>query len=168
MFTIASGQRKLTPRPWEWFQQYKLNNVVPPSGPPVTWAQYGQGAAAPASGSSGTGTFYVDPIPDTSYTLTCDCVCYPVPLVDDSTPELIPYLWTDAVPFFAAYYALMSAQLTARQADAERMFGHYQTFLQRARTLSNPSVLRWQYQQASDPPQANKIGIRQAAAGGGG
>lgn len=168
LFGLGSGYRKLTPRPWEWFQQYKLNNVVPASSAPVTWAQYGQGAAAPASGSNASGTFYIDPLPDAVYTLTCDCVCYPTPLVDDSTVEPIPYLWTDAVPFFAAYYALLSAQLTARQADAERYFGQYQTFLQRARTLANPSVLRWQYQQASDPTQANKIGIRQAAQGGGG
>lgn len=169
LYTIASGQRKLTPRGWEWFQQYSLNNPVPTSGPPTSWSQYKQGSAPVAGGTIGQGSFYVDPIPDDTYQLDLDCVCYPIPLVDNTTVECIPYLWTDAVPFFAAYYAYLSSQTSARQADAERMFGHYQTFLQRARQASNPSVLRWQYAQSTDPTQLNKIGLgKQAGQQGGG
>jgi hypothetical protein len=163
-----SGTQWITPRPWEWFDLYNLNNPVPTQGPPQTWSQYGQGSAGTGTGSGATGSFYLDPPPDLTYTLNLDCVCYPLALVDDTTVEAIPYLWTDAVPFFAAYYAYLSAQTGARQADAERMFGHYQTFLQRARQVSNPSVNRYMYEQAGDPAQAAKMGIKSPAAAGAG
>jgi hypothetical protein len=69
------------------------------------------------------------------------------------------------VPFFAAYYAFLSSQTGARQADAERMFNHYKEFLQRARQAANPSVNRSQYEQAGDPAQASKMGIKPPQAG---
>jgi hypothetical protein len=162
-----AGQQWIPPRAWEWFDLYHLNNVVPTAGPPVVWSQFAQGSAGAGTGSGATGSFYVDPPPDFTYTLNCDCVCYPIALVDDTTVEAIPYLWTDCVPFFAAYYAYLSSQTGARQADAERMYNHYQTFLQRARQASNPSVNRTQYEQASDPAQAAKMGIKPPAQGGG-
>lgn len=165
----GTSYTKLTPRPWEWFQQYSLNTPVPTSGIPLRWAQYGQGAAPGQTGTSGGGSFYLDPPPDQIYTLALDCVCYPIPLTSDDTVEALPYLWTDAVSFFAAYYAYLSAQSGSRQADAARMFSNYETFLKRARQAANPSVLRWQYPQASDPTLINKIGIPtpRAAQGGG-
>src|SRR5215470_1364369 len=63
------GLRKLYPRGWEWFQQFSLNTAVPQSGPPSTWAQYGQGAQSPGApaASSASGTFYLDPPPDLVY-----------------------------------------------------------------------------------------------------
>lgn len=157
-YNLGTGQRWITPRSWEWFELYNLNNPNPTKGPPQTWAQFGQGAG---------GSFYIDPPPDQIYTLNCDVVCYPIALVDDNTVEAIPYLWTDAVPFFAAYYALLSSQTSARQADAERMFKHYETFVDRARKAANPSVLRFQYEQSGDPLQAPKIGMQQPAPGAG-
>jgi hypothetical protein len=163
-FGIASGQQWLTPRAWPWFEFYHLNDPVPPSGLPAVWSQYGQGSAGTSTGSGASGSFYIDPIPDDIYTLYCDCVCYPITLTDDNTVEALPYLWTDAVPFFAAYYALLSAQTNARQADAERYYGHYQTFVQRARQAANPSVLRHQYEQSSDPTMVAKLGLQQKAA----
>jgi len=159
LYTVASGYRKLTSRPWEWFLQYKLNNVVPVQGEPRTWAQFGHGSAEPPAGSSSTGSFYVDPPPDQAYDLTLDCVCFPRDLSNNSDPEAIPYQWTDAVPFFAAYYAYLSAQTGARQVDAQRMYELYQEFLKRARQQSNPEVLRWQYSQSTDPTQLNKLGL---------
>lgn len=165
MYGLASGQQWIAPRNWEWFDLYHLNNPVPQNGPPSVWSQYGQGAAPGTSGSSNGGSFYLDPPPDQIYTLYCDCVCWPIALVDDTTVEAIPYLWTDAVPFFAAYFAFLSAQAGARQADAERMFKHYQTFLQRARTFANPSVNRFLYQQAGDPTQAAKLGLKPQSQG---
>lgn len=155
---VASGQKWITPRPWEWFDLYSLNNPLPGSGFPTSWSQYKQGAATGA-GSAASGSFFIDPLPDDAYTLRCDCVCYPIDLATNATVEAIPYLWTDAIPFFAAYYAYLASQTSARQADAERMFQHYTTFLERARKASNPSVLRWMYQQATDPTQVNKIGL---------
>lgn len=153
-YLIASGQRWFTPRSWPWFDLYHLNNPVPQSGPPSTWAQYGQGVS---------GSFYIDPPPDISYVLSCDTVCYPIPLVDDTTVEAIPFLWTDAVPYFAAYLALLSAQAPARQADANRMFERYTEFVARARRFANPSVNRHQYEQSPDPAAASKLGLSQKA-----
>lgn len=165
MYGVASGQRFVAPRNWEWFDLYHMNNPVPVNGPPQVWSQYGQGAAPGNSGATGGGSFYLDPPPDTVYTLYCDCVCWPIPLADDTTVEAIPYQFTDAVPFFAAYYAYLSAQAGARQADAERMMKHYKTFLDRARTQSNPSVDRYLYQQAGDPTQAAKLGLKPPSGG---
>lgn len=164
-YGIGDGQQYITPRPWEWFDQYALNNPVPldqnatpGANPPTSWAQYGQGSAAPTGGSGQSGSFYLDPIPDDVYTLYCDCVCYPATLVDDTTVEAIPYPYTDAVPFFAAYYALLGSQTQARRADAEAYYGYYQTFLDRARNISNAAVLTWQYEGAQDPAQHGKTG----------
>jgi hypothetical protein len=164
-YTTGDGQQYITPRPWEWFDQYCLNNPVPidasatpGANPPLTWAQYAQGSAAPTGGSTQSGSFYLDPIPDDIYTLSMDCACYPITLVDDTTVEAIPYPFTDAVPFFAAYYALLSTQTQARRADAEAYYGYYQTFMERARNISNAAVLTWQYEGAQDPAQQGKAG----------
>lgn len=161
---IASGQLWMTPRPWQWFSLYNRNTVVPKQGTPTEWAQYGQGAAPGASGSIGGGTFYVSPVPDDIYPLNCNTVCYPIPLSGDGTVEALPYFWTDAVPFFAAYFALMSAQTNARMADAAQMYkGHYNEFMDRARKQSNPETNNYIYQQAGDPAQAIKMGVKGGA-----
>jgi len=156
---LGNGQKWMTPRPWPWFSLYNNNNVVPQPGPPTEWAQFGQGGAPGTTGSSNGGTIYFDPTPDDVYSVLCNTTCYPIPLVDNTTIEAIPYLWTDAVPFFAACYALWSAQNNARMADAERYFNTYKMFVERARKASNPSVNRWMYSQAGDPPQAAKMQI---------
>lgn len=166
--TIGNGQKWMTPRSWPWFSLYNNNNVVPQPGVPTEWAQYGQGSAGTGTGSGATGTFFIDPTPDDVYALIPNCVCYPIALVDNTTVEAIPYLWTDAVPFFAACYALWSAQNNARMADAERYFNTYTMFVERARKFSNPSVNRWLYSQAGDPAQATKMQIGGGAAGGAG
>jgi hypothetical protein len=167
-YNVALGQRWFAPRGWEYFDLYFLNNPVPVNGPPSEWSQYSQGASnvgalsGIGAGSQISGSFYLDPPPDLVYTLNCDCVCYPIVLSTDTDVEAIPYLFTDAVPYFATYLALLSAQTSARQADAERMFGYYQTFLQRARHFSNPSVNRGMYQQEPDPTRINKLGLQKA------
>lgn len=166
-YNVGDGQQWITPRNWEWFDLYCMNNPVPTNGPPTTWSQFGQGSAGTSTGSGSSGSFYLDPPPDLVYTLNCDCVCYPIALVDDSTVEAIPYLWTDSVPFFAAYYALLSSQTSTRQADAARMFEAYQTFMQRARQASNPSVNRYLYQQERDPTMIAKLGLQSKANAGG-
>jgi hypothetical protein len=115
-----------------------------------------------------SGSFYVDPIPDAIYTLTCDCVCYPIALAADTDFEALPYLWPDAVPFYAAYYALLSAQTSARMQDGERYFQYYQQFAQRARTAATPDVLRYEYEQVPDPTALNQMALPKQAQGGGG
>jgi hypothetical protein len=166
-YNVGGGSLWMTPRPWPWFSLYNMNNAAPGNGPPTEWSQFGQGAA-PGSGngqaSVGGGSFYVSPAPDLAYTINCNAVCYPIPLVLDTDPEAIPYLWTDAVPFFAAYFALMSAQTGARYSDAAQMYkGHYDEFMDRARKQSNAGVDRWLYSQAADPAQATKMGIKAGA-----
>ena len=169
MYAVGQGYQWVTPRPWPWFQLYHMNNPVPLSAAPLVWSQFAQGGAAtPAASTAGAlsssgGSFYIDPPPDIAYTLLLDCVCYPIALTSDTTVEAIPYLWTDTVPFFAAWFALLSAQMQARRADAEAYFNYYQTFLQRARQFANPSVNRYMYEQAEDPARLNKLGITQKA-----
>jgi hypothetical protein len=157
-YTLGNGSNRLQVRNWEWFESYELNSAVQQPGPPITWAQYGQGEQ---------GSFYLSPIPDDIYPLICDCVCLPIDLVDDSTVEAIPALWRDAVCYYAAYLALLSAQSAQRQADAQRMFGYYSDFVERARKFATPKVNPYLYPQNSDPTLINKIGVtpRAGAAG---
>jgi hypothetical protein len=167
---LGNGQVWLAPRPWSWFSLYNRNNAAPQQATPNEWAQYGQGAAP--SGILNTqingGNFYVSPLPDDIYTLNLNTVCYPQALALDTDVEALPFFWTDAVPFFAAYFALMSAQTNARMADAAQMYkGHYGEFMDRARKQSNASVNRWQYNQALDPVQGSKLGIKSGAGGAG-
>ncbi len=162
-YGIASGTKWIPGKPWEWFEFYELNNPVPRSGEPAVWSQYAQGSAPGLTGSGASGSFYISPIPDDIYVLNCDCVCYPQFLNNNGDVEAIPYLFTDAVPYFAAYYALMSAQTNARLNDALQYYKIYQEFLGRARRAANPSPNRWQYEQAGDPAQGPKMGIKGAA-----
>ena len=112
---------------WERFAQYYLGNGL--SGPPSLAAQQGQGVG---------GTLFFNPIPNAAASVSLDAVCLPIALVNDATPEAIPALWTDAVPFYAAWLAMQSLQ---RQADAEMMLRRYESLVRRGRQLSTPSEL---------------------------
>ena len=123
---VSWGSLKPMLEPWVWsdFQAYlRSNNNVLKSCPAV-WALYGQG---------GAGSIYVYPLPSTIAQWDWDTVCYPVDLVDDSTTEVIPYPWTDAVQYYGAYLAYDNSQ---RKADADRMFATYERFMKRAQALS--------------------------------
>jgi hypothetical protein len=145
-YQIAGGAKRITTREWEYFNEFVLNNPVPNPGPPVEWAQYGQGAA---------GSLFFN-LPDFGYTLNLDTVGYPLPLASDTDPEALPYAWTDAVPYYAAYVGL----LTAQQADAAAgMYKLYELFAGRARQFATPSVLPHQYQQTPDPTMAGRLGV---------
>ncbi len=168
LYTSGSGQKWITPRAWNWFQLYSMNNTAPTNGAPTSWAQYRQGAGyASNTPTTASGSFYLDPPPDAVYVLNCDCCCYPVDLVDDTTVEAIPFLWTDAVSYFAAYLALLSAQTSVRMNDAQRMYQLYGEFMARARQFGNPATLRYLYQQSTDSTQINKLGLQPKAAQGG-
>lgn len=166
-YSLGNGSIWIPNRPWEWFELYQLNNAAVDQGPPFEWSQYQQGAAPGHTGSSGGGSFYIGPPPDAVYTLNCDCVCYPSALVTDGDPEIIPYLFTDAVPYFAAYYALMSAQTNARLNDALNYYKIYQEFVDRARNASAGLPVQWQYEKMGDPVQASKFPQAARGAGGG-
>lgn len=84
------------------------------------------------------GILYFHPIPSSSFSITLDCVGLPTALAFDTDPEPIPDLWTDAVPFLAAWYGMQYLQ---RQADADMMFDRYDRLMRRARQTATPTVL---------------------------
>ena len=145
---VNGGRAFLDFRPWEWFNRYRLATTGIANAQPTIWTQYGQGIS---------GTLYFSATPDAVYNLSIDTACLPIELVDNTTVEAIPYPWSDAVPFFAAYYAYMSAQ---RQQDAEQMFKRYEEFTARARMMSTPDINPLQFNQRgpSAPPQQGGAG----------
>jgi hypothetical protein len=136
---VTGGKVMLNSWPWEYFNQYFISQVGAANATPTDWAQFAQGT---------TGSLFFSPTPNASLTANLDCVCYPIPLVDDTTVEAIPYPWTDAVPYFAAYLALLSSQTSSRQAEALRMMEMYNEFKDRARRYSTPTVMPYQYEQS--------------------
>jgi hypothetical protein len=142
----ATGQQRLTLREWPWFNNYVIAKPTETIGPPKIWAQYRQGSQ---------GVFFIN-IPDEAYELAVDAVCYPIDLETDTDIDAIPYLWTDAVPFYAGYYAYMAFQ---RQADADMMLERFQQAMGRARVAVTPGVLPGSYPQGPDPMMASRLGV---------
>ena len=156
-FIVGSGQIWFRSRPWPWYSIYHLNSAAPDQGPPESWAQYGDGE---------DGSIYIGPQPDDAYTINTDCVCFPVDLIDDTTPEKIPAPWTIAVPYYAAYLALLSSQTSTRTQDAEVMFQLYEKFVGRARQFSTPEIIPGNFPQQANPTRQNQLG--QGGGGGAG
>ncbi len=128
--SLKIGNRlQITIRSWEWFAAYNLS--MGRTGTPLEVAQQGQGI---------NGTLFFDPAPTapSPATIDLDTVCLPIVLLTDATVEAIPPLWTEAVPFYAAWLGLMSLQ---RQAAANVMMERYKEQMRRARQLSTPSEL---------------------------
>jgi hypothetical protein len=148
-YLVGEGQKSVYPRSWPWFQLYILNQPLPEAGPPHEFSQQGQGQF---------GTLWLNLL-DTSYTLQFDVVCLPTPLVSDTTAEAIPLLWTIAVPYYAAWLALMSHP--APQMDPEKMFERYQQMMQRARGGAVSQVLPHIQSQGQDIANANRYGLQQ-------
>lgn len=146
-YAIASGQKQMYSRPFPWFNSFILSQPVPVAGPPATWSQFGQGA---------NGTLFINLV-DQTYTLSLDTVCYPVPLVDDTTEEAIPYQWTDAVPFYAAYFAALTV---GNKDQADAMWKEYEKFMGRSRGAATPSVLPTNFAQPPDPFINNRLGLQ--------
>jgi hypothetical protein len=115
------GDTRVDIRPWDWFAQYYLNGIPPNQVPPTpVMSHQGQGAFSTLFFSTPNGG-----------TLNLDLVLLPIDLASDNDPDAVPYPWTDAVPFYAAWYAYMSSQ---RQADAQLMLGRYGELVRRGRT----------------------------------
>ena len=106
-------------RPWDWWTQYYSSGQPSSLIPTPVMATQGQGTFATLYLSSGGGT------------LTADLVLLPINLVTDNDDDAVPYPWTDAVPFYAGWYAYMAMQ---RQADAETFRGRYHEILRRGRS----------------------------------
>lgn len=129
---VGTGGILLTPRTWEWLFEYYVAPGVA-AGSPVDWAQLGQGTS---------GSFYLGPTPSTNGSASLDVVIEPIALATDASIEAIPYPFTDAVPYFAAYVALLTERADAA---AQNMYLNYERFMLRARATSTPSVLPQQY-----------------------
>jgi hypothetical protein len=111
---IANGSIKPLWRQMVWttFQaRIRIYNGTFTGSPSVGfWSQFSFGSL---------GSIYLGPIPSQANPMDWDCTCLPLALNTDADPEAIPYPWTDLVPFYAAYLALLSQQ---RPADADQMF----------------------------------------------
>lgn len=110
-------------RPWDWFVAYNMNNP----GPTPVMSHSADGSLMVLFISSVAGG-----------SLWVDVVALPQNLVDDTTPDAIPYPWYDAVPFYAAWYAYMAMQ---RQADAEMFMGRYRELMHRSRSEATSTNL---------------------------
>jgi len=98
-------------------------------GNPAKWARYNN-------------NIYMRPIPSQAYPMQWDTVCSVIDLVTDSTVEALPYPFTDAVPYYAAYLALMNSQ---RVQDADSMFKLYEQFTKRARSFFQRTMIPSMY-----------------------
>jgi hypothetical protein len=129
----------LEKRAWPWFQFYILGIQAPVPGRPATWAPFDQGTPAlPQGGSSGgpigNGSFYINP-PNQAYVVNVEGSWSPINLALDTDPEAIPSPWTDAVPHYAMYLAMVDARAFK---EAEEAFQAYETMVGRARGIVTP------------------------------
>lgn len=145
-FQIAGGARRVTTREWPFFNDEVLNNPAPVATWPYIWAQYGRGVA---------GVLFFNVL-DGQYNLNLDTTCYPLPLTSNSSPDAIPFPWTDAVPYYAAYLALLTAQ---QPEAADAMFKLYELFTERGTRFSTSSVLPEQFSHTPDPFSVNRLGV---------
>jgi hypothetical protein len=150
-FQIAGGRKKVYSREWEWFDRFILSRPAPTQGPPKWWAQYGQGSQ---------GTLWFNLL-DTDYTVYLDTACLPASLNSDADPEAIPQLWTDAVPYYAAYMGFL--QFSDKD-NADNMMQQFKTFMARARGAATSSVLPHQFEGVPDATLGNKLGTQQKGA----
>jgi hypothetical protein len=122
----AAMKPLLKPEIWTNFQAYyrSYNNGM--QNYPTVWAQYAQGAK---------GSIYLWPLPSQFSQMDWDCWCEPIPLVDDTTAEAIPYPWTDCVSYYAAMLAYDNAQ---RAEDSKKMMDMFTAYMKEAQAASLP------------------------------
>ncbi len=116
-------------RDWSSFQAYLRSYNVGTQNYPAVWSQYGRGKS---------GSIYLWPIPSIIAQMDWDCYCDPITLTSDSDTEALPYPWTDAVQFLAAFYAYNNAQ---RATDASRMTAEYKRFLRENEAYAQASMV---------------------------
>lgn len=130
--TIAVSWGALKPvlDQWNWndLQAYVRSYPVV-SGQPAMWAQFGQGEG---------GSVYIQPEPTSALPMEWNCVCTPIDLVDDTTAEAIPFPWTNAVPYYAAYLAFMNAR---RPIEAKNMYDIYDSNMKRSRSFAESTYV---------------------------
>ncbi len=113
---------------WNKYQNYCRNYTAGFQSNPTVGTQYGQGV---------NGSFYLYPPADQVYTTEWDCICLPVTLTTDTTPEAIPMPWTNCVQYYTAFKAYQSAQ---RFADADIMWKEFEKYMKRSRANSQRNI----------------------------
>jgi hypothetical protein len=130
IFSVAvswgSMKPMLTPKIWSEFQAYYRSYSTGMQSYPTIWSQYAQGDK---------GSMFVWPLPSQSTNMDWDTYCDVIPLQNDTDPEALPYPWTEAVKFYAAYLALDNAQ---RAKDSDRMHAEFLATMKSARADSEP------------------------------
>lgn len=127
---VSWGALKPVLDQWYWNDLQAYIRAYPLSaGQPTMYAQLGQGVS---------GSLYLQPVPTTALPMEWNCVCLPNDLATDADAEAIPYPWTDAVPYFAAYLAFLNAR---RPQEAKGMYAIYEHTMLRARAFSEPSFI---------------------------
>jgi hypothetical protein len=124
--SVSQGTTKpfLSYMDWSSFQAWCRINQNTIQNYPAIWSQYQPGT---------NGSFYLFPVPSGNYAMDLDCLCLPIDLASDSDPEAIPYPFTEAIPYYAAYLCYQYAQ---READAARMLAEYNRLMIEARGTS--------------------------------
>jgi hypothetical protein len=132
---VSWGSMKpmLDRRTWTDFQAMFRSWTAGFQGQPSVWAQFGQGV---------NGSVYLCPIPSQVLNMDWDVWCVPIALVNDSTAEALPYPWTDAVQYYAAYLAYSNSQ---RAEDAKIMMDMYTKQMKRARAMSDATFIPYPY-----------------------
>ena len=127
---ISWGSLKPTLDQWNWNDlQARVRAYPVISGQPAMYAQLGQGEG---------GSVYIQPVPTQAAAMDWVCICTPIDLVDDTTPEAIPYPWTDAVPYYATWLAFMNSR---RKDEAMGMLQLFETLMNMARATSESSMV---------------------------
>lgn len=94
-------------------------------GQPCVWTRY-------------QNNVLIRPVASSVYPMQWDTICSVIDLTDDNTPEAIPYPFTDAIPYYAAYLALFNSQ---RAGDAQMMLEEYEKFARRARAFWQRTII---------------------------
>lgn len=106
---LGSVNATLRQMSWSYFQGYLGYYGRTLQGYPAAWCNYNQAVN-------------MSPYPSSIYPMQWDTCCSVVDLLDDTTPEAVPYPFTDAVKYYASYLALMSSQRAADAANMMKLF----------------------------------------------
>ncbi len=98
-------------------------------GNPAVWTAY-------------QNTVFMRPVPTQAYPMQWDTICSVIDLASDADVEAIPYPFTDAIPYYAAYLALLNSQ---RSADAGAMKERYEEYIKRARAFVQRTIVPTMY-----------------------
>jgi len=111
---------------WADFQAYFRIFGGTQTGFPECFAIQGRGVAQ---------IVYLFPIPSSVLATQWDCLHTVLAINSDTDPEAIPYPWTDCIPYYAAYFALINAQ---RYQEAKGMFAIFKLISQTANANTSP------------------------------